>query len=681
MLLDNSYTIVPSIKFTLTFSNGICKVITVKQKDVIDCQYKRNGERFFITGRVAKIGCHFNSSLGAVGTTAYLQIDGSAEYEGQVEYIQPSQILDLTVISTSETIENVVCSVNNRDQKIALVRENEAGVFQYSLDGMNWKPANGRQGMSAYECAVALGFEGSEEAWLHSLKGEPGHPGEPGALEIYRVFCSVEEAENNKNDVPRGKLVAVTLEPNSILLVRNHKKGCPCHRHHCDIDVNGYDFAGYLTVGPKGDKGDTGADGKSAYQYAVEGGFTGSEEEFMEMLSRGSVAVTNFYMGPTGEELEDTVIGPIDLRIFGYTDSETFVSRNIERIDISSSVEEEDQTLIFPTPIILRAVPTDREAAKPNITIDNQKYIADCIMKKDGVIGVYRRIKYIESYSGETILGDWLSSTGELDMGAQVQFVGYGIFEPFDENVQAQYKKLHSYNINTKIDTTDNAYMSVSYPIDITAYIEGLIGDDIGNIIEHYINEHGSEIIQPIVEESVAEALVTKQDKLTAGANITIQNNVISATGGGTTVLEDPITVGQNIGGYSAGDVIPAGTELTSIIQTMLASVPVPPPGVDNVYFGVSNVEPIDLTGLVAQEVDTETLLSNGISHKFTAEDQHFVYAYKKSLGELIHIYDPNSFPNEDGWSRVEFEDYYIYYTNETLEVLNYKMTFIYTED
>ena len=181
MLLDNSYTIVPSIKFTLTFSNGICKVITVKQKDVIDCQYKRNGERFFITGRVAKIGCHFNSSLGAVGTTAYLQIDGSAEYEGQVEYIQPSQILDLTIISTSETIENVVCSVNNRDQKIALVRENEAGVFQYSLDGMNWKPANGRQGMSAYECAVALGFEGSEEAWLHSLKGEPGKcSAEPG---------------------------------------------------------------------------------------------------------------------------------------------------------------------------------------------------------------------------------------------------------------------------------------------------------------------------------------------------------------------------------------------------------------------------------------------------------------------------------------------------------------------
>ena len=38
--------------------------------------------------------------------------------------------------------------------------------------------------------------------------------------------------------------------------------------------------------GPKGDKGDKGADGKSAYAYAVEGGYTGTEEEFTEKLSQ-----------------------------------------------------------------------------------------------------------------------------------------------------------------------------------------------------------------------------------------------------------------------------------------------------------------------------------------------------------------------------------------------------------
>ena len=37
--------------------------------------------------------------------------------------------------------------------------------------------------------------------------------------------------------------------------------------------------------GDKGDKGDKGADGKSAYQYAVEGGFTGTEAEFAAKLA------------------------------------------------------------------------------------------------------------------------------------------------------------------------------------------------------------------------------------------------------------------------------------------------------------------------------------------------------------------------------------------------------------
>lgn len=33
----------------------------------------------------------------------------------------------------------------------------------------------GRDGLSAYEIAVKNGFEGSEQEWLASLKGEPGY--------------------------------------------------------------------------------------------------------------------------------------------------------------------------------------------------------------------------------------------------------------------------------------------------------------------------------------------------------------------------------------------------------------------------------------------------------------------------------------------------------------------------
>ena len=422
MLLDSKYVIVPSLKFTLTYDNDVRKIILVKSGDTITCSYKKNGEKFSITGIVSKIGCNFNSSLGTVGTTAYLQVDGSSEYSGQVEYIQPSQVLDLTIIKTTDTICNVVCSVDNEDQRITLIRENEVGVFNYSLDGITWKAATGAQGMSAYECACEMGFVGTEEEWLASLKGEPGEPGEAGALEIYKVFKSLEAAEENRDLIPKGKLVAVVNEEESqsILLVRNgsNKSGvCPCC-HRCVIDgvetsttvtvqVKGYDYLGYLSVGPAGPQGEPGEDGKSAYEYAVEGGFQGTEADFYHVLGRSAVAVTSYFMGPN-PELTNTVVGPIDLRVFGYTEliEGALVSKEISKIDISCSYEPDDQSIIFPEPIILRAVPTENEAAKPNVIIDGQKYVSDCIMEKDGKVGVFRRIRYIESYNSDTINGE-----------------------------------------------------------------------------------------------------------------------------------------------------------------------------------------------------------------------------------------------------------------------------------
>lgn len=742
MLLDNKYTIVPSIRFTLTYDNGIRKVITVNTRDTIDCSYKKNGEKFQIVGDVSKIGCNFNSSLGAVGTTAYLQVDGSSEYSGQVEYIQPSQVLDLTIISSSGIVDNVVCSVDNEDQKITLIRENEVGVFQYSLDGITWRAANGAQGMSAYECAVALGFEGTEEEWLESLKGEPGCPGEPGALEIYKVFNSFGEAERNRDLVPKGKLVAVVLEKNTVLLVRNHNDDpCPCKCCKEDnveetVHVRGYKFVGYLTVGPQGEPGKPGKDGndgKSAYDYAVEGGFPGTEKEFMDILGRCTVAVTNFYMGPTNRTLTNTVIGPIDLRIFGYTNPETFKPKKITRINISCPSEEEDQTLLFREPVILRAVPTLKESAKPNIIIRGQKYVADCIMNKNGEIGVMRRIRHLDSYNGETILGDWISSTGQLDMGAKVDFVSYGRFEPFPEEVQSQYRKLHTYDNETKIETVDGTYMSVSYPINVTNYID----ERVSTKVEEYLAEKGPEIIVPIVEEKMRnkqDKLVpgdhividsdnkisvkdigalpegktvveyigeengrldakitsntnrinnldnTKQDKLTAGENIVIEDGVISSTASGT--FESAFKTTKAVGGIAAGTDIPVGMSFEQLLHDMLA--PYVPPEEYKVYTGVSDSEPMTLEGFTGTAIEESKLIAEGYQTRYTANNQLFVFAYPKSTGELISIKDPSGFEQLDGWNRKELtingKTFYVYYTKETLTVTSFKITFIFTD-
>lgn len=40
--------------------------------------------------------------------------------------------------------------------------------------------AQGPQGKSAYELAVENGFEGTEQQWLNSLKGNQGNPGSEG---------------------------------------------------------------------------------------------------------------------------------------------------------------------------------------------------------------------------------------------------------------------------------------------------------------------------------------------------------------------------------------------------------------------------------------------------------------------------------------------------------------------
>ena len=83
----------------------------------------------------------------------------------------------------------------------------------------------GENGKSAYEIAVSQGFEGTQQEWLTSLKGEKGAPGPTG---------------------PQGE------------------KGAQ---------------------GPVGPQGEKGEPGKTAYTYAQEGGYTGTEAEFAAKLA------------------------------------------------------------------------------------------------------------------------------------------------------------------------------------------------------------------------------------------------------------------------------------------------------------------------------------------------------------------------------------------------------------
>lgn len=134
----------------------------------------------------------------------------------------------------------------------------------------------GEDGASAYEVAVANGFVGDEAAWLDSLvgpegpKGDKGDPGEQG---------------------PKGE------------------KGDTGEQGPQGIE-GPQGPAG--EQGPKGDKGDPGEQGPegdpglSAYEVAVDNGFIGTEQEWLESLvgpaGQDGAAGANGEKGDPGEQ-------------------------------------------------------------------------------------------------------------------------------------------------------------------------------------------------------------------------------------------------------------------------------------------------------------------------------------------------------------------------------------------
>ena len=75
-------------------------------------------------------------------------------------------------------------------------------------------------------------------------------------------------------------------------------------------------------AGPKGDKGDNGdkgADGKSAYQYAQDGGYTGTEAEFAEKMAQEQLTGTIGTLTPT--QVYDAVSAGIPVKVQYFDDT------------------------------------------------------------------------------------------------------------------------------------------------------------------------------------------------------------------------------------------------------------------------------------------------------------------------------------------------------------------------
>ena len=128
------------------------------------------------------------------------------------------------------------------------------------------------RGKSAYEIAKENGFSGTEAEWLASLKGEPGSPG----------------AKGNKGDpgatpnLTIGSVTTLDAGQNATAIITGESP---------DLTLN-------LGI-PKGADGQPGADGKTAYQYAQDGGYTRTETEFATKLAQEQLTGTTDELTPT----------------------------------------------------------------------------------------------------------------------------------------------------------------------------------------------------------------------------------------------------------------------------------------------------------------------------------------------------------------------------------------------
>ena len=158
--------------------------------------------------------------------------------------------LDLSEFATEELVEELA----------AEMRENDADIREMIESIADGNGLRGEDGKSAYEIAKEFGFEGSEEEWLESLKGEQGPVGEMGPQGLQG------EVGPMGPEGPMGP---------------QGEKGEP-FRYEDFTPEQLEDLVKNI---------ESGADGKSAYEIAKEFGFEGSEEEWLESLR-----------GPQGEQ-------------------------------------------------------------------------------------------------------------------------------------------------------------------------------------------------------------------------------------------------------------------------------------------------------------------------------------------------------------------------------------------
>ena len=125
--------------------------------------------------------------------------------------------------------------------------------------------AAGEAGKSAYEIAVENGFQGNETAWLNSLKGSDG-------VGIKKIELT------SQSGLTDTYTITFTNNTSKTFVVTNGSNGDDGLTPY--VGQNGNWFIGTTDLEVKA----AGEAGKSAYEIAVENGFDGTEDEWLDSL-------------------------------------------------------------------------------------------------------------------------------------------------------------------------------------------------------------------------------------------------------------------------------------------------------------------------------------------------------------------------------------------------------------
>lgn len=148
------------------------------------------------------------------------------------------------------------------------------------------KGDKGDDGLSAYQIAVINGYKGSQTEWLASLVGETGLKGDKGDagkdFRIVKTFSSI--AAMNGVGFSDGDFTMIASDVNDPDDGKLYVWNGTGFTYIADLSGSQGIKGDTGKTGEKGEKGDTGDQGLSAYQVAVNAGFSGSVNQWLASL-------------------------------------------------------------------------------------------------------------------------------------------------------------------------------------------------------------------------------------------------------------------------------------------------------------------------------------------------------------------------------------------------------------